>query len=286
MSRRCRVGGVPEHFNLPWYQAAERGLFEDTDLAYEWEEYPEGTGAMLRDLSAGKLDVAVLLTEGIATHIATGGDGVILGTYVDSPLIWGIHVHGESSYQDVASLERARFAISRPRSGSHLMAFVLAEQQGWEPEQVQFVEVGHLVGAREAMAAQEADVFLWEKFTTKPVVDSGEWRRVGTCHAPWPPFVLASRRGFAEERREDASLLMERIRPLCRAMHEEREATVADIVARFGQRPEDVEQWLSETHWVCEPGLDEGAIALVLRQLAGLGVLEEGTLPEPASLLR
>lgn len=285
MSRRCRVGGVPEHFNLPWYQAAERGLFDDAEFEYQWEPYPEGTGAMLRDLEEGDLDVAVLLTEGIATHIATGGDGAILGTYVSSPLIWGIHVHAESSFEDVTSLERARFAISRPRSGSHLMAFVLAEQQGWEPERLRFVEVGHLVGAREAMQAQEADVFLWEKFTTKPVVDSGEWRRVGTCHAPWPPFVLASRRGFAEERREDALVLMERIRPLCEAMHQEREATVADIVDRFGQRPEDVEQWLSDTEWVCEPGLDEEAIAQVLQRLAGQGVLDPDGLPEPADLL-
>ena len=33
---------------------------------------------------------------------------------------------------------------------------------------------------------------MWEKFTTKPLVDSGEWRRVGECVTPWPCFVVAA----------------------------------------------------------------------------------------------
>ena len=59
------------------------------------------------------------------------------------------------------------------------MAMVDAQQRGWQPENVKFEIVGDLEGARRALADGRADVFMWEKFTTKHLVDSGEWRRVG-----------------------------------------------------------------------------------------------------------
>ena len=66
--------------------------------------------------------------------------------------------------------------MSRMGSGSHLMALVAARQRGApDPE---FEVVGDLQGARKALKNKEADLFMWEKFTTKPLVDSGEWSRV------------------------------------------------------------------------------------------------------------
>ncbi len=31
-----RVLGVPEHFNLPWHLAAERGYFKDASVSFHW----------------------------------------------------------------------------------------------------------------------------------------------------------------------------------------------------------------------------------------------------------
>ena len=42
------------------------------------------------------------------------------------------------------------------------------------------IEVGTLDGAREAMGKDEIDAWLWEKFTTKHLVDNGE---------SWPMMV-------------------------------------------------------------------------------------------------
>ncbi len=52
------VGGVPEHFNLPWHLATENGSFEREGLRIQWRDYPDGTGAMVRDLRSNVLDVA------------------------------------------------------------------------------------------------------------------------------------------------------------------------------------------------------------------------------------
>ncbi len=275
MSGVFRVGGVPEHFNLPWYRASERSVFGGTGIDYSWQTYPGGTGAMLAALEADEIDVAVLLTEGVVAHIAGGGDAKILGTFVDSPLHWGIHVHAGSSFEHVADLEGTRFAVSRMRSGSHIMAYVLAEQQGWlgKGGELKFEIVGNLDGARVALAEGRGDGFMWEKFMTKPIVDAGEWRKIGECPTPWAPFVVVSKRGFAAERAADISLVFEQVRALCEEVVSEVEATVSDISARFGQREADVREWLSGTRWACREEVDAEEIARVEKTLRGVGVL-------------
>ena len=50
MSRPLRVGGVPEHFNLPWRLATRAGSFEHAGCPVEWREYPAGTGELTRAL--------------------------------------------------------------------------------------------------------------------------------------------------------------------------------------------------------------------------------------------
>ena len=84
-------------------------------------------------------------------------------------------------------------------SGSHLMALVAARQRGApDPE---FEVVGDLQGARKALKNKEADLFMWEKFTTKPLVDSGEWSRVAEVPTPWPCFAVCVRRKLRDNAR-------------------------------------------------------------------------------------
>ena len=63
-----RVGGVPEHFNLPWHLAIERGVFASHDVAVEWVSQPMGTGQMVASLKSGACDVVVALTE-VCPHV-------------------------------------------------------------------------------------------------------------------------------------------------------------------------------------------------------------------------
>jgi hypothetical protein len=49
---------------------------------------------MLRD---GETDIAVILTEGIVKDIVAGNQSKIVQVYVQSPLIWGIHVAANSN---------------------------------------------------------------------------------------------------------------------------------------------------------------------------------------------
>ena len=55
-----KIGGVPEHFNLPWLRLVESRALDD--LGVSWRDVPEGSGAMAAALRAGELDAAMLLT--------------------------------------------------------------------------------------------------------------------------------------------------------------------------------------------------------------------------------
>jgi hypothetical protein len=47
--------------------------------------------------------------------------------------------------------------------------------------------------------AGEADLFLWEVFTTKPWFDSGELKYIGEISTPWPAFSIVSSPNFAAD---------------------------------------------------------------------------------------
>ncbi|MFK8016311.1 MAG: ABC transporter substrate-binding protein, partial [Gammaproteobacteria bacterium] len=91
-----RIGGVPEHFNLPWRLLLESGDLRRAGIDASWRDFGEGTGSMAAALDNNDIDMAMLLTEGAVAAIAKGGRFRIVSVYTKSPLIWGIHVPGAS----------------------------------------------------------------------------------------------------------------------------------------------------------------------------------------------
>ncbi len=195
--KNVRIGGVPEHFNYAWYLALKQGHFKQHDINVRWKDYFGGTGQMTQALRNNEIDMAVILTEGIIKDITEGNPSKIVQVFVESPLIWGIHVAHDSTFKQLNELKGQRAAISRYGSGSHLMAYVNALHLEWNPTtDLQFEVVKNLDGAVDALSQQEADYFMWEKFTTKPLVDQKKFRRLGECPTPWPCFVIAVRDEF------------------------------------------------------------------------------------------
>ena len=132
--RTIKIGGVPEHFNLAWYLTLKNGEYKAEGINLRWIDYYGGTGAMCKALREGDIDIAVILTEGIIKDIIAGNPSKIVQTFVQSPLIWGIHVAKNSSFKTVNELKGTKAAISRYGSGSHLMAYINAENNNWDLE--------------------------------------------------------------------------------------------------------------------------------------------------------
>lgn len=272
------IGGVPEHFNLPWHLALEAGLFEKEKVSVRWTDYPGGTGAMTKDLRSGILDVAVLLTEGIVADISNGNPSKIIAPYVSSPLIWGIHVPAQSSFQNVNQLQGKRYAISRMGSGSHLMAFVDARNRGWHPNEQELVIVGDLNGAREAFRKGEADAFMWERFMTQPLVDNGEFRRIGECLTPWPCFVIAARNEIIESHLSALKKVLSVVNRAVKSFMKDPNAPQS-VAQRYSLKLDDAATWFAHTRWAVGEELAPDVLPNVVQTLYELKVIDKLMLP-------
>jgi ABC-type nitrate/sulfonate/bicarbonate transport system substrate-binding protein len=245
---QLKIGGVPEHFNYPWYLTLKKKEYQAHDINLRWKDFPGGTGEMCKALRSGEIDIAIVLTEGIIKDITDGNPAKILQTYVETPLIWGIHVSANSEFNTIAQLEHQRIAISRFGSGSHLMAIVNAYNQGWDLNQLEFVIVKNLKGGIQALQNKTADCFLWEHFTTKPYVDQGIFKRVGDCPTPWPCFVIAVRNEILENHPKKIKSILDIIN---KQNQNFKEITNIDqiLAKRYEQQVEDIQKWLSLTEW-------------------------------------
>ncbi|MGY0392517.1 substrate-binding domain-containing protein [Bizionia sp. KMM 8389] len=272
--KTVKIGGVPEHFNLAWYLTLKNGDYKDQDINLRWHDYPGGTGAMCKALREGTIDIAVILTEGIIKDIAEGNPSKIVQTFVETPLIWGIHVDDKSPYQTLSDIKGTKAAISRYGSGSHLMAYINAQNNSWDlKKDLHFEVVKNMDGAIEALSNNTADYFMWEKFMTKPLVDNGVFRRLGNCPTPWPCFVIAVSDNFIENHTEDLNTILDIINTATKDFK-----GIPDIdkviAKRYDQKLEDVQEWLSLTEWSQSP-MDEATINNIQEQLLALDIISE-----------
>ncbi|KGL63164.1 substrate-binding domain-containing protein [Polaribacter sp. Hel1_85] len=269
-----KVGGVPEHFNYPWYITLKNKEYSKHNINLRWQDFPGGTGQMCKALRNGDVDIAIVLTEGIIKDIGAGNPSKIVQTFVKSPLIWGIHVGAKSTFQKIEDLEHATIAISRFGSGSHLMAIVNAYNQGWDISKLKFKVIGNLQGGIDALTNGEADYFMWEHFTTKPLVDNGTFRRVDDCPTPWPCFVVAVRNEVLENNFEEVKRVLDIINDETKDFKKINniDKTLAE---RYEQQIEDIQQWLKITAWNDGKPITKNLITRIQNKMVKFNVIQE-----------
>jgi len=246
--KRFKIGGVPEHFNLPWKLAIEERKLVDLGVELHWSDMTGGTGQMIKGLQTGTLDIAVLLTEGITKSILQGLEATILTVYVTTPLHWGIHVPYHSEIKNVNQLENQTFAISREGSGSHLMSYVLAQQENWDLNTLKFNVVGDVYGGLWALENNQAQAFLWEKYTTHPFTEQKKCRYIDEVVTPWPCFVIAVRNEIIAENRMVLSEVSKQVHAIANEL--KMNPNAAEILAwRYNLKIDQVQNWLMETDW-------------------------------------
>lgn len=268
-----RIAGVPEHFNLPWHLAIENGDLKKEAIDLQWTDVPEGTGKMCQMLRDGSTDIAIILTEGIVKDITVGNPSKIVQVYVETPLIWGIHVAAQSKYENLAQLEGTKAAISRIGSGSQLMAYVNAGNQKWDANSLSFEIVNTIDGAVTALTEGTADYFMWERFMTQPLVDKGIFRRIADCPTPWPCFVVAVREEILNQNPEIITKILEVINSNT-LNFKSLPNIIKKLAVRFHQKEEDLEKWLALTEW-SQNQLSENVLNNVQNQLLELGIIDK-----------
>lgn len=268
------ITGVPEHFNFPWVKVVATQPFLNQGIELVWHNEPKGSGAMNKALREKTTDLAIVLTESFIKDKIEGNPGLMVGMHVRSPLIWGIHAPGTSQASEIANFAEAPFLVSRMGSGSHLMAFILAKREGWGIDRLKFEIIGDLNGAIESMKDGKAKLFLWEKFTTKPLVDRGIFKRVGEIPTPWPCFAIVAHensiRKFGEIIAELRDLVYQK------AIDLRKEKTLAEqISAVYGIQTDDVKTWLAQTEWAADNQIRKADIENTQQILLELGLVDK-----------
>ncbi|AAW45837.2 hypothetical protein CNJ01790 [Cryptococcus deneoformans JEC21] len=275
MSTKLRVGWHREHFLSPLLQFVEKDKGETVELI----ECPGGTGEMQVKLKNGEIDLCIALTDALIAGLANGQTSYkIVGRYIASPLRWAIVTGKNSQYNSVDDLKGTTFGISRLGSGSQVMASVLSLQQKWsEEEQPKFKVNGQFKPLRDSVNSGETSVFLWEWFTTKPYVDSGEVRFIGSVYTPWPCWHIAASPSVPSS---TIKPFLASLQPYVQHFNSPEARTSEDIEFVhnfFGHKKEDVAEWLQSVEWEQRLAeVKEDVVKGTLAVLRKAGVIPEG----------
>jgi hypothetical protein len=271
--KTIRITGVPEHFNLPWKKIVADQPFTSRGILLQWIDESRGSGQMNKALREDQTDLAVVLTESFLKDVEDGNTARMIGFHVKSPLIWGIHLAGKSKINQLEDIQTPIFLVSRMGSGSHLMAHILAKKQGWNLEDLNFKIVGNLDGALQKMDPSIPELFLWEKYTTKPWVDTGELKRIGEIPSPWPCFVTVA----TENIMNNFGDLIVELRDLVyqKSLELQRNpSTPSEISIEYQLKIEDVQEWLKQTEWESSSTISKLVLEDAIGKMKDLGILK------------
>lgn len=272
--KTLRITGVPEHFNFPWKKVVAAQPFEKDGITLQWTDESRGSGQMNKDLREDNTDIAIVLTESFLKDFEAGNPSKMIGFHVISPLNWGIHISGGSAVNSLDEIQNPTFLISRIGSGSQLMSYVLAKREGWKSEKLDFKVVNNLPGALEVMTSELPEMFLWEKYTTKPWVDSQQMKRIGEVPSPWPCFaIIATDQALAE-----FGAVIFQLRDL---VYQESKklgispSAIADLAKNYDLRAADVKEWLAQTTWAIDAGISRTQLVESMNTMKNLGIISE-----------
>ncbi len=257
-----RVGGVPEHFNYPFYLARDYGLYKKYNINVDFIIQKCGTGAMISALKQQKVDIIIALTEGLIQEMVTGTTIDLIGTYVESPLCWAICGKSNSKLK---KLKNKKFGISRLGSGSHLMACVYAMQNNWKKNDISFKMVGDFESLRSSVNNDETDVFLWETFTSKPFFDSGELSRLGQITTSWPCFMIATLKDTRIKRIDQLNCFMLCMQEAVQIFKKEKNKMPIQIAQKYNLSIEDVYEWYNKVNITATKSISKQAIDCVIQ---------------------
>merc|ERR1712083_1188739 len=125
------------------------------------------------------------------------------------------------------------------------------------------------------MKRGEIDAWLWEKFTTKILVDSGEWDIIGEVPTPWPCFVFVASDRAIKERAQEIRDMVDATRGVTTEFKQNAgESTLKYVMEHHAVGcKEDATEWLDGTQWACSLEVTEATLAKTQQALVTIGQL-------------
>jgi len=152
------------------------------------------------------------------------------------------------------------------------MAYLLASQNNQTITDESFEIINNLSGARDLFSLGGDFTFLWEKFMTQPMVDSGEFRRIGEIPTPWPCFVICVKRSLYKESSEKINSMLQCVFDTAQELKNSPIASKL-IASRYDLKISAVEEWLRVTDWANKLTLDDQQIINTKNTLHSLNLI-------------
>jgi ABC-type nitrate/sulfonate/bicarbonate transport system substrate-binding protein len=195
---------------------------------------------------------------------------------------WAVSTGAKRSISSVADLKNGKIGVSRIGSGSYVMGFVLADQQGWlsSPSTPPFenIPLQTFEKLRQGVNDGTIDFFMWEHFTSKRYYDNGEIKRIGEIYTPWPSWhivassaLLKSVNGAGDARLTN---LFEKIDKGVAYLDQHQRETIEYIGTELDYSKEDAEEWLKTVRFASRAeGVNISVVEKTIDVLKKAGVL-------------
>lgn len=199
----------------------------------------------------------------------------------------------------IDSLNGRKIGVSRLGSGSYVMGFVLADQQGWLTQKPaesstqsspysDFVILNTFENLRKAVNSGEADFFMWEHFTSKRYYDSGDIRKVGEIYTPWSSWKIVASTKLVRDGQLDLRLhnLFEKLDKGIQHFNANKDEAVKYISTELDYSEEDAREWLKTVRFPTRTeGVDLSVVDKTVATLRKAGVLTAGRGMEPSPMI-
>ena len=154
------------------------------------------------------------------------------------------------------------------------MSYVLAKREGWNSDTLEFKTVNNLPGALEVMNARNPEMFLWEKYTTKPWVDSKKMKRIGEVPSPWPCFAMIATNKALAEFGEVIFQLRDLVYQASKELQSS-DSAIDEISENYGLDAPDVEEWFAQTTWAVDAKISRTQLMNSMKTMKELGIISE-----------
>jgi hypothetical protein len=154
-----------------------------------------------------------------------------------------------------------------------LMALVLAGREGWDPSSLTFHTVGNMYGAKNAMDAGDEGIFLWEKYTTAPMVKNGTMKLIGEVPSPWPCFVLVATEKALKEFGTLIYELRDRVYQISERLMQEAD-TIDALASSYELDKNDITHWRAQTKWCTTASVSRAELDRAMDTMQELGILK------------
>jgi len=251
-----------------------------------WVQCPPDAGAVVSMLSVGLVDMALMQTEDAVAHAAQGSPLRVCGTFVGSPRSWAIHVPAGSSISSGLDLRGCTLGMPDEKAGS-LAVSVLGECPDWAgvlycPRR----PFTSIIRACDAMAKGVTRATVWECRAARHLVSAGEWVPVGHIPMPWPSLVLVASKDSLYAKAGAIRHFVHFAHTACEEFKTtKRDDATRFCAARYAMSTEEVHEFISETHWVCECEVDVETLGKPLAHLKRTGLVAHDRAHDPTRFI-